>query len=77
MVEAKKHGRKIDGVAILAPLNKGAKVGYAIGVLNSGRNQENGAKYLVYLATPEAQAIYAKYGFVPASAKSLMVKPIP
>jgi ABC-type molybdate transport system substrate-binding protein len=77
VVEAKKHGRKIDGVSILAPLNKAGKVGYAIGVLNTGRNQANGAKYLAYLGTPEAQAIYAKYGFVPASAESLTVKPIP
>jgi ABC-type molybdate transport system substrate-binding protein len=77
VVEAKKHGRKIDGVAIPAPLNKAGKVGYAIGVLNTGRNQDNGAKYLAYLATPEAQGIYAKYGFVPASAESLALKPIP
>jgi ABC-type molybdate transport system substrate-binding protein len=77
VVEAKKHGRKIDGVAIPAPLDKADKVGYAIGVLNTGRNPDNGARYLAYLATPEAQAIYAKYGFVSAAAEELALKPIP
>ena len=28
------------------------------------------------VATPEAQAIYAKYGFIPATADELMPKPI-
>lgn len=77
VVEAKKHGRKIDGVAIPAPLDKADKVGYAIGVLNTGRNPDNGARYLAYLATPEAQGIYAKYGFVSAAADELALKPIP
>jgi ABC-type molybdate transport system substrate-binding protein len=77
VVEAKKHGRKIDGVAIPAPLNKADKVGYAIGVLNTGRNQGNGEAYLAYLATDKAQDIYASYGFVKASAAALEMKPIP
>jgi ABC-type molybdate transport system substrate-binding protein len=77
IVEAKKHGRKIDGVAIPAPLNKSDKVGYAIGVLNTGRNQDNGKAFLAYLATDKAQEIYASYGFVPASAEELALKPIP
>ena len=77
MEEAKKHDRKIDGVAIPAPLNKADKVGYAIGVLNTGRNQDNGKAYLEYLATDKAQAIYASYGFVKASPKALALKAIP
>jgi len=77
IVEAKKHGRKIDGVAIPAPLNKSEKVGYAIGVLNTGRNQDNGKAFLAYLATDKAQEIYASYGFVTASAEELALKPIP
>jgi len=77
IVEAKKHGRKIDGVSIPAPLNKADKVGYAIGVLNTGRNQDNGKAYLEYLATDKAQAIYASYGFVNASSEALALKPIP
>jgi len=77
IVEAKKHDRKIDGVAIPAPLNKADKVGYAIGVLNTGRNQDNGKMYLEYLASDRAQAIYASYGFVNATPQELALKPIP
>ena len=77
IIEAKKRGRKIDGVAIPASLNKGDVVGYAIGALKTGRNQDSAAHYLRYLATERAQKIYAKYGFVKASAKELKLRPIP
>lgn len=77
VVEAKKHGRRIDGVAIPAPLNKAEEVGYAIGVLETGRNQANAATYLDYLASDTAQKIYAKYGFVKATAEELKLRPIP
>ncbi len=77
VVEAKKEGRKIDGVAIPAPLNKAEEVGYAIGPLKTGRNPANARTYLDYLASDAAQKIYAKYGFVEASAEELKLKPIP
>lgn len=77
VVEARKHGRKIDGVAIPAPLNKADKVGYAIGALSTGRNAANATAYLDYLTTDAAQKIYASYGFVPASAEELKLRPIP
>ena len=69
VVEARKHDRKIDGVTIPAPYNKAEKVGYAIGKLSKARNQAAADAFLQYLASDEAQNIYAKYGFVPASAK--------
>ena len=77
IIEAKKHDRKIDGVAIPAPLNKAEVVGYAIGALKSGRNQENAKRYLDYLATDRAQGIYAKYGFVTARAEERKLRPLP
>ena len=77
VVHAKATGRKIDGVAIPAPLNKEAEVGYAIGKLKTGRNQENADTFLAYLATDSAQNIYAKYGFGKASAEELTIKPLP
>lgn len=77
IIEAKKHGRKIDGVSIPAPLNMSHKVGYAIGALKSGRNGKNAAAYLAYLGTSAAQKIYAKYGFVNASAAELKLRAIP
>ncbi len=76
IIEAKKHGRAIDGVAIPAPLNKGSVVGYAIGVLKTGRNQNNAMHYVGYLRTKAAQDIYAKYGFVPATNLETAYKPI-
>jgi len=76
VIEAKKLNRKVDGVAIPAPYNKSEKVGYAIGALKTGRNKANADAYLKYLASGAAQAIYAKYGFVKASAKGLQLRPI-
>jgi len=71
VVHAKAEGRPISGVAIPAPLNKLDKVNYAIGIMTNGRNPENAARYLAYLGTDEAQAIYEKYGFIRATPKEL------
>ncbi len=72
----KSQGRKIDGVPIEAPYNMQHKVGYAIGPLKTGRNQQNAGTFLRYLGTDEAQDIYAKYGFVKASREELKLRPI-
>jgi ABC-type molybdate transport system substrate-binding protein len=76
VVHAKAEGRPIDGVSIPAPLNKQDKVNYAIGPLNIGRNPENAATFLSYLATDEAQGIYEKYGFLRATSEELALKPL-
>ena len=76
VVHAKNEGRPIDGVEIKAPLNKREKVNYAVGIMSNGRNQDNAARYLAYLATDEAQAIYEKYGFIRASSEELTLKPL-
>ncbi|WP_455220502.1 molybdate ABC transporter substrate-binding protein [Kaarinaea lacus] len=76
VVHAKAEGRPIDGVPIPAPLNMQDKVGYAIGVLTDGRNQENAKKFLEYLASDGAQAIYEKYGFIRATPEELALKPL-
>lgn len=68
------QGRDVEGVTIPAPYNKQDKVGYAIGRLNAGRNQENAAKFLAYLATDDAQGIYEKYGFLRASKDDLTMR---
>ncbi len=77
VVHAKAEGRKIDGVSIPAPLNKEAKVGYAIGKLKAGKNQGNADSFLAYLGTDQAQGIYAKYGFGKASNEELALKTLP
>ena len=77
VVHAKAEGRGVTGVAIPAPLNQQSRVGYAIGVLKTGRNPYNAMRYLAYLGTQGAQDIYAKYGFVSANDAELKLKPIP
>lgn len=76
VVHAKEQGRPIDGVPIAAPLNQQDKVNYAIGIMKSGRNADHAARYLSYLATDAAQAIYQKYGFIRASTDELALKPL-
>ena len=76
VVHAKAEGRPIDGVAIPAPLNKQDKVNYAIGVMKNGRNQDNAARYIAYLATDDAQSIYESYGFLRASKDELVLRPL-
>ena len=71
VIEAKKHNRGVEGVAISDKFNKGGKVGYAMGILKEGKNQKNAQRYLDYLKTEAAQNIYASYGFVKASATEL------
>ncbi len=77
MVHGLAEGRGIEGVAISAPLNQQQNVGYAIGALGAGRNQDNAARFINYLGTERAQAIYASYGFLTATEEELTVKPIP
>ena len=77
VVHGKAAGRGIDGVAIDAPLNQQHNVGYAIGALSTGNNAFNAMRYLAYLGTDEAQAIYASYGFITAEDAELKLKPIP
>lgn len=71
---AQAEGRDVEGVAIPAPLNKQDKVGYAIGAISQGKNQKNAARFLAYLASDGAQDIYAKYGFLKASADDLKMR---
>ena len=76
VTHAKSQGRPLDGIAISAPLNKRDKVNYAIGAMKNGRNADNAARYLSYIATDAAQAIYATYGFIRASADELSLQPL-
>ena len=73
---AKREGRPIDGVSIPAPYNKQDKVGYAIGPMLDGRNKTNARRFLLYLASKEAQSIYGSYGFIPATSEERRLKPL-
>jgi molybdenum ABC transporter molybdate-binding protein len=74
VIEAKNENRGVEGVAIPDKYNKVDKVGYAIGILKEGKNQENAQKYMDYLKTDDAQNIYASYGFIKANADELTQK---
>jgi ABC-type molybdate transport system substrate-binding protein len=74
---AQAEGRPIAGVTIPAPYNMEHKVGYAIGMLTTGRNPENATRFLDYLSTDDAQNIYASYGFIKGTSEDLELKPIP
>ncbi|MDH5710661.1 MAG: substrate-binding domain-containing protein [Gammaproteobacteria bacterium] len=76
VAHAKNEGRAVDGVAIAAPYNKQEKVAYAIGPMTNGRNKDNAQRFLKYLATKEAQNIYASYSFIPATDEELTIKPL-
>ena len=71
---AKSLGRNIDGVPIEAPFNKQDKVGYAIGPLSKAKNSKNAERFLAYLATDDAQNIYAQHGFQKATKDELTLK---
>ena len=77
ITHAKAQGRPIEGVAIPAPYNMQDKVGYTIGTLKDGRNPDNARRFLDYLASNDAQNIYASYGFVKATPEELKLRPIP
>ncbi len=74
---AQAENRQVEGVSIAPPFNMSHRVGYAIGKLSTGRNAKNSDAYMAYLASEAAQDIYARYGFVKASADELKIRPIP
>lgn len=77
VVYAKEEGRKVDMVEIPAPQNQQDRAAYAIGKLKTGRNGANADKFLSFLQSEEAQALYEKHGFARATKEELTLKPIP
>lgn len=51
-------------VALEVPLTEGPKITYPVAVLKDAKQAEAAKALLVYLAGSEAQAIFAKYGFL-------------
>lgn len=45
---------------------EGPKVSYPLAVMKDSKNAEAARKFAAYLASPEARAIFTKYGFLPA-----------
>ena len=76
-LEALRAGAQIDAVQLRPEDSLRDEVSYAIGALIGSPKAAAAAKYLRFLATPEAAAAYMKYGFVAASPQELAPRPIP
>lgn len=76
-LEAQRDGHAVDSVILPPADSLRDEVAYVITGLTKGPRQANAARYLAFLASPEGQAAYGKFGFVGASAQALTLKPIP
>jgi ABC-type molybdate transport system substrate-binding protein len=76
-IEAQREGKAVDTVRLPPADSLRDEVAYAIGALSQSPRRAAAGRYLAFLATPAAQAAYAKYGFVNASPQALMLRPIP
>lgn len=76
-LEAKRDGADVDSVVLPPEDSMRNEVSYAIGALTASPRKEAAARYLAFLASREAQDVYAGFGFVPATAEELKLKPIP
>lgn len=76
-IEALRDGKAIEAVKLPPEDSLRDEVLYAIGALTNSRHGAAAQRYLAFLATPEAKAAYAKYGFIMGSPQELALKPIP
>jgi len=76
-IEAQRAGKAIEAVQLPPQDSLRDEVAYAIGALDASPRRAAAMRYLAFLATPQAQAAYAKYGFVNATAEELELRPIP
>jgi ABC-type molybdate transport system substrate-binding protein len=76
-LEALRLGKSVDQVQLPPQDSLREEVAYAIGALTAGPRQAVSARYLAFLATPQAQTAYAKYGFVNGTPQELKLRPIP
>ncbi|MDQ6620558.1 MAG: substrate-binding domain-containing protein [Pseudomonadota bacterium] len=76
-IEAQRAGQAVEAVRLPVEDSRRDEVAYATCAITKAAHPDAATRYLEFLATPAAQASYAKYGFVSASAQSLASKPIP
>lgn len=53
-------------IALEVPQADGPKISYPVALAKNGKNAEGAKKFLAFLATPEARAVFVKYGFIVA-----------
>ena len=76
-LEAQRVGKAVEAVRLPPQDSLRDEVAYAVCAITKAAHPGAATRYLAFLATPEAQLAYAKFGFVNASAESLALKPIP
>jgi ABC-type molybdate transport system substrate-binding protein len=76
-IEAQREGKAVEAVSLPPQDSLRDEVAYAIGPLDASPRKAAAMRYLAFLATPQAHAAYAKYGFVNATPEALALKPIP
>jgi ABC-type sulfate transport system substrate-binding protein len=76
-IEAQRAGKAVEAVRLPPEDSLRDEVAYAICAIAKSPRREAAARYLAFLAAPEAQATYANFGFVNASPQSMAPKPIP
>jgi len=76
-IEAQREGKAVEAVRLPPQDSMRDDVAYAVCALVKGPRQAMAARYLAFLAAPDAQAAFANFGFVNASAQELVLKPIP
>lgn len=53
-------------VAFEVPLAEGPKISYPVAVLRKATNSDAATKFVIYLASPEAVAMFTRFGFLPS-----------
>ena len=70
-------GAPVEGVVLPPEDSRRADISYVIGELVGSPRSKAAGEFLAFLATPQAQAAYTRFGFVGASVQELRLKPIP
>ncbi|MGQ9513220.1 molybdate ABC transporter substrate-binding protein [Thermodesulfitimonas sp.] len=65
VMHAQQEGLPVEMVEPGAELDQRDKVNYYIAALTDAPHPENAHKFLAFIRSPEAQGIYARYGFLP------------
>jgi ABC-type molybdate transport system substrate-binding protein len=76
-IEAQRLGKQVEAVRLPPEDSMRDEVAYAVCALTASPRRAMADRYLKFLAGPDGQAAYAKFGFVSASAQELTLKPIP
>lgn len=56
--------RKVK-IAVEVPVAEGPRITYPVAVLQESKHPDNAKAFVVFLASPAAQAVFAKFGFLP------------